>query len=223
MIYEVFLDRYERVKRLFGEDDFEKIAKAKILLLGVGGVGSYALDCLYRTGVEDITIVDFDTYDLSNQNRQMGSDNSVGKVKVHRLKELYPNITPLHEKITVEWVESFDFSPYDLILDAIDDIKPKVALMKQEYKKLIVSAGSARKTDPTKIEIASIWKTYNDPFSRRIREELKKQRFSKNVATIFSSQMAITKAKGSFVGVTGSFGLAMCSYTIDKILNKGKK
>ena len=215
------MDKFERVKHLFGEDDFEKIQKAKILLLGVGGVGSFALDCLYRTGVEDITIVDFDTYDVSNQNRQIGSDK-VGEVKVHRLKELYPNITPLHERITEEWVESFDFSPYDLILDAIDDIKPKVALMKKEYKKLIVSTGSARKSDPTKIEIASIWKTYNDPFAKRIRDMLKKQRFSKNVQVIFSTQMAITKAKGSFVGVTGSFGLAMCSYTINKILEDNK-
>ena len=73
--------RFQRCKMLFGEDNFKKLQQAKILILGVGGVGSYALDCLYRSGVSDITILDFDVYDESNQNRQIGSE-AVGMVKV---------------------------------------------------------------------------------------------------------------------------------------------
>ena len=83
--------RFQRCRMLFGDEDFEKLQHAKILILGVGGVGSYALDCLYRSGVSDITILDYDIYDETNQNRQIGSD-AVGMIKVDRLKDLYPDI-----------------------------------------------------------------------------------------------------------------------------------
>ncbi len=201
---------------LMGED-FEKLRSAKILLLGVGGVGSFCLDCLHRSGVENITIVDFDRYDETNQNRQIGSDK-VGAVKVHRLKELYPTVTPIEAKIDKEWVEEFDFSPYDLVLDAIDDVKAKIALAHKTWQKLISATGGARKLDPTKIEVASIWKTHGDPFARKIRYELKKSGFKGDYPALFSPESPKCTQKGSFVGVTGSFGLAMCSEAVKKIL-----
>jgi len=210
--------KHARCKLLFG-DDFQKLQSAKIILLGVGGVGSFALDGLYRSGVENITIVDYDRYDETNQNRQIGSDK-VGEVKVERLKELYPNITPINKKIDKEWIDNFDFSSYDLILDAIDDIDAKVHLIKNHHKKLITSAGSAKRLDPTKIEYINIFKTYNDPFVKKIREKLKKERFSKSFKVIFSSELPKCKELGSFVGVTGSFGLTMCSIAIQKLLSE---
>ena len=103
-------DRYSRVRRVFGED-FEKLQRAKILLLGIGGVGSPCLDALYRTGISDITIVDFDTYDVTNQNRQLGSE-AVGEVKVLHMASLYKGVTPVEAKVTPAWVENFDFEPY---------------------------------------------------------------------------------------------------------------
>jgi len=209
--------RYERCRMLMGED-FEKLRSAKVLLLGVGGVGSFCLDCLFRSGVEEITIVDFDRYDETNQNRQIGSDR-VGAVKVHRLAELYPTVTPIEAKIDAEWVENFDFEPFDLVLDAIDDIKAKIALAHKTWPKLISATGGARKLDPTKIEIASIWKTHGDPFARKIRYELKKSGFKEDYQALFSPESPKCTQKGSFVGVTGSFGLAMCSAAVRKILN----
>ena len=209
--------RYERCRMLMGED-FEKLRSAKVLLLGVGGVGSFCLDCLFRSGVEDITIVDFDRYDETNQNRQIGSDR-VGAVKVHRLAELYPTVTPIEAKIDAEWVENFDFEPFDLVLDAIDDLKAKIALAHKTWPKLISATGGARKLDPTKIEIASIWKTHGDPFARKIRYELKKSGFKEDYQALFSPESPKCTQKGSFVGVTGSFGLAMCSAAVRKILN----
>lgn len=209
--------RYERCRMLMGED-FEKLRSAKVLLLGVGGVGSFCLDCLFRSGVEDITIVDFDRYDETNQNRQIGSDR-VGAVKVHRLAELYPTVTPIEAKIDAEWVEKFDFDPFDLVLDAIDDLKAKIALAHKTWPKLISATGGARKLDPTKIEIASIWKTHGDPFARKIRYELKKSGFKEDYQALFSPESPKCTQKGSFVGVTGSFGLAMCSAAVRKILN----
>ena len=88
------------------------------------------------------------------------------------------------------------------------------------YKKLVSTTGSAKRVDPTKIEYINIFKTYNDPFARKIRDELKKARFNKNFKVIFSSELAQCKEMGSFVGVTGSFGLAMCSIAIQKILSE---
>ncbi|MEA3289831.1 MAG: ThiF family adenylyltransferase [Campylobacterota bacterium] len=210
--------KHSRCKSLFG-DDFEKIQKAKIIILGVGGVGGFALDCLYRTGIEDITIVDFDTFDESNQNRQIGSD-AIGEVKVEHLKKLYPNVTAINKKIDIQWVENFDMSEYDLILDAIDDIKPKIQIIKKYYKKLISTTGSAKRMDPTKIEYINIFKTYNDPFARKIREELKKERFNKNFKVIFSAENPHCKELGSFAAVTGSFGLTMCSLAVKKLLSE---
>jgi len=200
-------------------DDFEKLRNAKILLLGVGGVGSFCLDCLVRSGVEDITIVDFDKYDITNQNRQIGSDK-VGAVKVYRLAELYPTVTPIEAKIDDEWIENFDFSSFDLVLDAIDDIRAKIALAHKVWPKLISATGGARKLDPTKIEVTSIWKTHGDPFARKIRYELKKSGFKGDFPALFSPEEPKCKTKGSFVGVTGSFGLAMCSAAVQKILDK---
>jgi len=203
---------------LFGEE-FERIQDAKILLLGVGGVGSYCLDCLYRTGVRDITIIDFDTYDESNQNRQMWSEHHCGDSKVMSLKEHYPEIIAIEKRIDAEWVESFDFEPYDLVLDAIDDTQAKLALAQKCYKKLISATGSAKRLDPTKIEVATIWKAHGDRFASKLRYELKKRRFSKKYPVIFSSEPAHVKVKGSFMGVTAAFGLTMCSVAI-KMLTK---
>ncbi|MDD2698994.1 MAG: ThiF family adenylyltransferase [Arcobacteraceae bacterium] len=211
-------NRFERCQMLFGEN-FSKIQRAKILILGVGGVGGHALDCLYRSGVSDITIVDFDRYDITNQNRQIGSD-AVGVYKVEHLQTRYTGIKVINQKIDIEWVHNTDLNEYDLILDAIDDIKPKVELIKKYYKKMISSGGSAKKTDPTKIEYISLWKTTNDPFLRKIRTMLKKDRFDKNFKVIFSSEVPKVVPKGSFVGVTGAFGLTMCSLAIDKIIKE---
>ena len=215
--------KYDRTKKLFGDDTFEKFKDVKLKLLGVGGVGSFALDALYNTGITNITIVDFDTYEESNLNRQMGSFGNIGRIKVEALKEKYPEVTPIHVKITPEWIDNFDFSSYDYILDAIDDVKPKVHLIKKHFTKIISTSGGAKRIDPSKIEYISIWDTYNDPFIKKIRTELKTQGFKKKFKVIFSSELPICLEKGSFEGVTGSFGLMMASVTIQKLIGKFKK
>lgn len=215
--------KYDRTKKLFGDDVFEKFKDVKLILLGVGGVGSFALDALYNTGIKNITIVDFDTYEESNLNRQMGSIGNIGRVKVEALKEKYPEVTPIHVKITPEWIDNFDFSSYDYILDAIDDIKPKVHLIKKHFTKIISTSGGAKRIDPSKIEYISIWDTYNDPFIKKIRTELKAQGFKKKFKVIFSSELPMCLEKGSFEGVTGSFGLMMASVTVQKLLAKFQK
>ena len=212
--------QYDRSKKLFGDDVFEKLQNAKIIILGIGGVGSFALDALYNTGITNITIVDFDTYEESNMNRQMGSHGNIGRIKVEVLKGKYPKVEAIHIKITPEWIDAFDFSSYDYILDAIDDVKPKVHLIKKHFTKIISTSGGAKRIDPSKIEYISIWDTYNDPFIKKIRTELKTQGFKKKFKVIFSSELPICLEKGSFEGVTGSLGLMMASVTIQKLLKK---
>ena len=210
--------RYSRCRTLFGEDAFAKLQKAKVLILGVGGVGSYALDCLYRSGVQNITIVDYDTYDESNLNRQLGADGNIGASKVHTLAKLYPGVIPIEQKMDLAWLEEFDFEPYDLIIDAADTTKVKIELAKKVYKKLIMSLGSAKRVDFSKIEVSSIFKTHGDALARKIRNELKKAKFYKNFTVVFSPEEAKCKEKGSFVAVTGAFGLAICSEAVKRLL-----
>lgn len=212
------VDRFTRCRYLFGED-FEKLVNAKILLLGVGGIGSFCLDGLYRSGLQNITIVDFDTYDVTNQNRQIGSE-AVGEIKVKRLKALYTNVTSYNEKVTKEWLNNHDISQYDLVIDAIDDIKAKVelALHVNSQTTLISSMGGAKKYDPTQIQISSIWKTKGDPLAKKFRYELKKAGFKGSFEVVFSDESSKCTELGSFVGVTGSFGLALCSLAIQTLL-----
>jgi len=211
--------KYDRIKLLL-KDDFTKLEDAKIILLGVGGVGSFCLDCLYRSGITDITIVDYDTYDESNQNRQMWSELHEGESKVQSLQKHYPMVTIINKRIDEAWVMDFDFSSYDLVLDAIDDTKAKLAIAQKCHKKLISSFGSAKRLDPTKILVGDIWKSYGDRFGSKIRYELRKRGFKKKYKVIFSSEEAAVKEKGSFMAVTASFGLTMCAEALKEIRKK---
>ncbi|MCF6174021.1 MAG: tRNA threonylcarbamoyladenosine dehydratase [Campylobacteraceae bacterium] len=211
------MNKLSRCKILF-EDDFVKIQNASILLLGVGGVGGFCLEALYRTGIGSITIVDFDIFDITNQNRQLGSEN-IGETKVDVLSRNRTNIKTINIKITPKWVEGFDFDKFDLVIDAIDDMSAKVALAHKCSHKLISSMGGAKKLDPTMIQVAPIWKTHGDGLAKKFRYELKKSGFKKNFDVVFSSESPKCQGLGSFIGVTGSFGLALASLAIKKILN----
>jgi len=211
------LAKHDRIKLLL-KDDFVKLEDVNIILLGVGGVGSFCLDCLIRSGVKNITIVDFDTYDETNQNRQMWSEMHEGELKVNALKKHYPDIKIINQRVDEQWVWDFDFDEFDLVLDAIDDTKAKLALAQKCYKKLISSFGSAKRIDATAVKVDDIWKTYGDKFGSKIRYELKKRGFKKKYKVIFSSEEARIKEKGSFMGVTATFGLFMCSEVVKRLV-----
>lgn len=211
-------DRYSRVRKILGED-FEKLSRAKVLLFGVGGVGSVCLDALFRTGISNITIVDFDSYDITNQNRQLGSE-AVGEVKVHRLAKLYPTVTPIEVLVTPTWIETFDFEPYDIVIDAIDDMPSKVALAHKVSHKMISSSGGAKKMDPTKVRYASVWKTHGDALAKKMRYELKKSGFRGDYLTVFSDEEPNCKDLGSLMCVTGTFGFTLASLVIRKLTGR---
>ena len=211
-------DRYSRVRKILGED-FDKLQHAKVLLFGVGGVGSICLDALFRSGVNDITIVDFDRYDITNQNRQLGSE-AVGEVKVKRMKTLYPTVTPIEQMVTPSWIEAFDFEPYDIVIDAIDDMPSKVAIAHKTSHKLISSSGGAKKIDPTRVRYTSVWKTHGDALAKKFRYELKKSGFNKDFLTVFSDEEPNCKELGSLMCVTGTFGFTLASLAIRRLTGR---
>jgi len=212
--------RYDRVKLLVGEEAFKKLQRSHVLLFGVGGVGSYCLDALMRTGVGKITIVDGDVYDITNQNRQIGSE-AVGEVKVYHLATLYPRAIPLHVRVDEAWIRTYDFSPYDVVIDAIDDMRSKVALaLHVKEGKLVCSMGGAKRLDPTRIHMDSIWNTQQDALAKKFRYELRKAGFKGDLNVVYSSEPPNCTELGSFVGVTGSFGLTLASLALKTLLAK---
>jgi tRNA A37 threonylcarbamoyladenosine dehydratase len=199
--------KFDRCKKLFSK--FHKLQELNILIAGVGGVGGYALDCLSKSGVKNITIIDYDIFDITNQNRQIGSEFT-GEKKVEVLSRIY-NVKGINLKLTPENIQKLNLKDYDIIIDAIDDLKAKISLIKKAYPKIISSMGAAKRVDPTKIRIDSIWKTHTDPFAKKVRDFLKKEKFTGDFKVVYSTEKPINCNMGNFVGVTGAFGFALCS------------
>jgi len=212
------LDRLDRCRKLF-KGDFSKISSAKVLLLGVGGVGSFALDCLYRTGFGEITVVDRDRFEVSNQNRQLGSE-FVGELKIDVLKRMYPGIKGIEADVNRNWIEGFDFECFDVVIDAIDDVFAKVVLANKLHHKLISASGSARKRDFFSIKKSNISEAKGDRLLAKFKRELKRSGFEGDFKVVYSSEEVHIRDKefGSFVGVTGAFGLALCSLAVEKVM-----
>ena len=210
------VDRFTRSRWIFG-DKFQKLQDSKVLVCGCGGVGGVCIDALYRSGVGHITAIDCDKFDITNQNRQIGSEN-IGEYKTDVFTRLYPGLNTLNLKLTPSVISEFDFSEFDLIIDCIDDIPAKVAIAKICSKRLLSSMGGAKRLDPTKIKVASIWKTTNDPFARKIRYELKKAGFKGDYKVVFSTEAPNCVNLGSFIGVTASFGLNLASLAVNRLI-----
>ncbi|MDL0089543.1 tRNA threonylcarbamoyladenosine dehydratase [Campylobacter gastrosuis] len=210
------IDRFTRSRWLFG-DDFTRLEQAKILVCGVGGVGGMCLDALARAGVGKIVAIDKDVFDITNQNRQIYSE-AVGSVKVGEFEKRYESVSAIRELITPEFIENFDFSEFDLVIDAIDDMTAKVALANKVSHKLIASMGGAKRIDATAIKVASVWKTHSDPLARKFRNELKKSGFKGDFEVVFSTELPRCKVLGSFMGVTAVFGLNLASLAVKKLL-----
>jgi tRNA A37 threonylcarbamoyladenosine dehydratase len=208
--------KYDRVRKLFG-DRFEKIRESKVIVLGAGGVGGICVECLARSGVGEIVLVDFDRFDITNQNRQIYSEY-VDRSKVDIFSKKYQNIRAIEARVTREWLDEVDLGEFDIVVDAIDDIRAKVEVANRYSNTLISSLGSAKRVDPSLIEISSVWKSYGDPFAKKFRYELKKSGFNKDFLVVFSSEEPKCNSLGSFMGVTGSFGLRICSEVIKRIV-----
>ena len=172
-----------RSELLLGAESMECISRKRVIIFGVGGVGSWCAESLVRSGIRQLTIVDSDRVCITNINRQlMATTKTVGQVKVDVLKErllsINPNaeITALQKIFTRETADEFDISGYDYIIDAIDSLKDKALLILMATRtkaRLFSSMGAALKLDPTRIRTAEFWKVQGDPLARALRKKFK--------------------------------------------------
>lgn len=174
-----------RTELLLGNDNLDKIRNTKVLIFGLGGVGSWCAESLIRTGVKKITIVDSDRVCVTNCNRQlMATTKTVGQVKVEalreRLLEINPNaeVTALQKIYEPETAEAFHMEEFDVIIDAIDSLKEKADLILRatslpENILFVSSMGAALRIDPFQVRKAEFWKVKGDPLARAIRKKFK--------------------------------------------------
>ena len=180
---------FTRTEMLIGKQDLEKLKKSKVIVFGVGGVGGYTVEALVRSNIGEITIVDYDTIDITNINRQIiALHSTVGKYKVDAFRERIHDINPdckvnvYKEKLTVDNIDYFNLKGYDYIIDAIDNISSKIALAKYAYENnlsIISSMGMGAKLDPTRIKVSDVHKTSVCPLARVMRRELRKRNVKK--------------------------------------------
>jgi len=189
----------ERTTLLLGNDRVAQLANKHVLVVGLGGVGAYAAEMIARAGIGQITIVDGDVVSETNINRQLLATHSqLGKPKADimaaRLRDINPNIklTVLNEFIKDERMVQLLENKYDYVVDAIDTLSPKVFLIYhclQMGHRIISSMGSGGKTDPSKIAVADISKTYNCKLARSIRKRLHRKGIERGVPVVFSSEL----------------------------------
>ncbi|MBR2193999.1 MAG: tRNA threonylcarbamoyladenosine dehydratase [Salinivirgaceae bacterium] len=189
----------ERTELLLGSEKLELLRQKHVLVVGLGGVGAYAAEMIARAGVGRMTIVDGDTVSNSNINRQLPALHSqIGKPKTEvmaaRLRDINPDIdlTVVSEFIRDERMVQLLENKYDYVVDAIDTLSPKVFLIYHSIQRglpIISSMGSGGKTDPTKLQIADISKTFNCKLARSIRKRLHRKGIDKGLTVVFSTEL----------------------------------
>ncbi len=233
----------ERTELLVQKEGLEKLQKANVLIVGLGGVGSYAAEFIARAGINKMTIVDGDVFDETNKNRQLPAlDSTIGKSKAQvlaaRLKDINKDIelTVLEEFLSPERAYEIVSKEFDYVLDCIDTITPKVNLIvaaRRKKVKIISSMGAGGKLDATKIKVKDISKTKNCTMARVLRKRLKERKVDKGVKAVYSDEVQIAKSvkvtdgtnfKKSYYGtisyMPAAFGLQAAAHVINFIIKK---
>ena len=228
------MNKFERLERLIGTSMVNSFKNEKILVVGCGGVGGYVIEGLVRSCFTDITVVDYDMVDITNCNRQIIALNStISKDKVDLIKEraldINSNITCYKIKLDSDNIDEVFSSNYTYVIDACDDIKAKELLLTYCLNKkipIITCLGMGKRLDPTKIEITTIDKTYNDPLARKLRYFLKKNRLSVKTKVCFSKELPVkldSKVIASSVFVPATAGMVIASEVLKDTIKKNKK
>ena len=194
-------NQFIRTQMLVGKQGIEKLKNSTVAVFGVGGVGGYAVEALARSGVGTIEIIDNDTVSLSNINRQIiATHDTLGMLKTdaaeQRITAINPDCTVIKHNcfFLPENADSFDFSKYDYVVDAIDTVSGKIELVMKAVSvgtPIISSMGAGNKLDPTQFEIADISKTSVCPLARVMRRELKKRGVN-HLKVVYSKEQAVT-------------------------------
>ena len=211
---------FRRSELLLGDEAMSRIGEKRVIIFGVGGVGSWCAESLIRSGIRKLTIVDSDRVCITNINRQlMATTKTVGQVKVEALKERLLSINPsaeitaLQQIFTAETAESFQLDSYDYIIDAIDSLKDKVLLIlmatslpprrgDRRGAQFFSSMGAALKLDPTRIKTAEFWKVQGDPLARALRKRFKRdgQYPKRKFQCVYSDELLENKGHNATCG-----------------------
>jgi tRNA A37 threonylcarbamoyladenosine dehydratase len=234
---------FRRSELLLGNEAMECIAQKRVIIFGVGGVGSWCAESLVRSGIRQLTIVDSDCVCVTNINRQlMATTKTVGQVKVEALRERLLTINPqaeitaLQQVFSEESASKFCLEEYDYIIDAIDSLKDKAALILLACRmkaKLFSSMGAALKLDPTRIKVTEFWKVEGDPLARALRKKFKHygQFPEKKFQVVYSDELLENKGcppdtdetpslfnkpqtNGSLAHITAIFGFTLAGLVI---------
>ena len=230
---------FSRSELLLGEETMERIGQKRVIIFGVGGVGSWCAESLVRSGILHLTIVDSDRVCVTNVNRQlMATTKTIGQVKVEALKErllaINPaaEITALQKVFSQETAEEFALDSYDYVIDAIDSLKDKAQLilmatgsLKQSSNQAIKqlkfysSMGAALKMDPTRIKVTEFWKIQGDPLARVLRKKFKKmQQYPKRkFLCVYSDELPLANRGEQPVEEPNTFGKVQINGTIAHI------
>lgn len=226
------MDIFSRTERLIGKEALEKLQNSNIIVFGLGGVGSYTAEALARSGVGQMTVVDKDTVDITNINRQLYALHStVGKPKAEvareRILDINPEckVTAIQKMYLPENADEFNLQSFDYIVDAIDCVTAKISLAEkaQEYNIPIISSmGTGNKLDPTLFKVADIYKTSVCPLCRVMRSQLKKHGV-KALKVLYSEEIPITdgeRTPASISFVPSAAGLIIAGEVIRDIIKQ---
>jgi tRNA A37 threonylcarbamoyladenosine dehydratase len=237
----------DRTALLLGVDAVRRLEDARVLVIGLGGVGSWCAEALARTGIGRLTIVDHDLVAASNINRQAQAvSGTIGASKAEalavRLREINPhaNIDARLARFTAESAGEFDLGAYDRVVDAIDSIDDKIALIAAAVRSnatLYSSMGAASRIDPTRVRIAPLSKTHGCPLARVVRRRLKIEGIPSDFLCVYSDEPATDaggqterceddggrrkRVNGSLVQVTAVFGFALAGLVVNGIAGRG--
>jgi len=219
---------FSRTEQLLGSD-INKLFNSSVIVFGVGGVGGYAVEMLVRSGIHNITIVDYDKVDITNKNRQIiALDSTIGRNKVDVLKDRIFDINPkcvvksITDKLTPENVENFNLNDYDYIVDCIDMVSSKIALIDYAHKnniKIISAMGAGNRRGIPEIVVDDIYNTFNDGLSKVIRHKLRELGIKKH-KVVFSKNIAVTTGEtiGSISYYPAICGCMLASQVIEDLI-----
>lgn len=227
--------RFLRNQILFFDKDLSKLANLKVIIFGVGGVGGQVVEMLARSGIENLTLVDFDRVNITNINRQIiALESTIDKLKVEVFKDRILDINP-NAKVTIFPIvydenHLINLNDYDYIIDTIDQVSSKILLIKEAYKakvKIISAMGAGNKLNPLAFKVAKINQTSVCPLAKIIRNELKKYGIS-DLKVVYSQENSIKtnyvennkKVIGSWASVTSTMGNIIANEVLKDLIEK---
>ena len=241
---------FYRAERLLGEGFMQRASRCRVIVFGVGGVGSWCAEGLVRSGIGHLTLVDSDCVSVTNINRQrMATVHTVGRPKVEALREQLLDINPeadisiVQQFYSEENASQFGLEQYDYVIDAIDSLASKTALILHATScdiPLFSSMGAALKFDPTAIRVAEFWKVKGCPLARALRQRFKKQHtfphhkfqcvFSEELLTnrgeekpeplAGEASMVVTHGNGSLAHITAIYGFTLSGLVLQHLQNR---